>query len=191
MPRRGLAPGTGDVKPQLLSYTGSSNTTDNRTIVNIINLPVPRFGTMKNKATIFEILKVYFYPGLDNTIDPIYSNACYLSTQSIFGDDAATSQAILADLHQNPAVFASVQQVWLATVSGATVMKYPLVCDLTDNSGNGILIGTDQIWMTFASFGQIAQAGLNAHVKILYRLVNVGIDEYVGIVQSQVQTSVQ
>jgi len=54
---------------------------------------------------------------------------------------------------------------------------------LTDNMGNGILIATDRIFVVGGSFGSALVA--RATCKILYRQTNVGVMEYIGIVQSQ------
>lgn len=59
----------------------------------------------------------------------------------------------------------------------------PWSIDLTDGAGHGILIATDYIYASFSSAG----TGVinSAQVKILYRWKNIGLTEYIGIVQSQ------
>ena len=59
----------------------------------------------------------------------------------------------------------------------------PIHVDLTDNAGNGMLVATDRIVIYGANTsGTIAGTYV---AKVLYRLKEVGIQEYVGIVQSQ------
>lgn len=54
---------------------------------------------------------------------------------------------------------------------------------MTDGAGNGMLVATDRLTMVY---GDVASAIVSScSVHILYRLVEVGIEEYVGIVQSQ------
>lgn len=54
---------------------------------------------------------------------------------------------------------------------------------MTDGAGHGVLVATDKIYMLTASLA--ATGAQEAIVKILYRLVDVGLEEYIGIVQSQ------
>jgi hypothetical protein len=57
------------------------------------------------------------------------------------------------------------------------------VMDLTDGAGHGILIATDSI---FIAVSEVGYTGPNTiGVKIMYRLVEVGLQEYIGLVQSQ------
>ncbi len=59
----------------------------------------------------------------------------------------------------------------------------PIVIDTTDTDGNGILVATDRLFIVGGNLSGIVAATYVA--KIMYRLVEVGITEYVGIVQSQ------
>jgi hypothetical protein len=61
------------------------------------------------------------------------------------------------------------------------------VLDLTDGAGHGLLIATDNIFMTVYS----TNTGVANEVgcKILYRWKNVSVEEYIGIVQSQTQSA--
>jgi len=82
-----------------------------------------------------------------------------------------------------PRTFAFVIQNRTIITEGSSGIQYPIRIDLTDRNGNGILVATDRIVITQGSVGNTALGG--AIAKIGYRLVNVGIKEYVGIVQSQ------
>lgn len=59
----------------------------------------------------------------------------------------------------------------------------PQTIDMTDSEGNGVLIATDSIFIVSGAVGNIVPG--QAVAKVLYRLKEVGIQEYVGIVQSQ------
>jgi hypothetical protein len=63
-----------------------------------------------------------------------------------------------------------------------TVGAFPVTIDLTDSNGNGMLIATDSLYVVAANVSGTASEAI---CKVFYRLVNVGITEYVGIVQSQ------
>ena len=59
----------------------------------------------------------------------------------------------------------------------------PIHIDTSDGQGNGILVATDRIVLITGDVGG-AIVGTTA-CKILYKTIEVGIQEYVGIVQSQ------
>lgn len=63
--------------------------------------------------------------------------------------------------------------------------------DLTDGAGHGVLIATDNIWLTAFINGAVPDIGttaaLNVFCEILYRFKKVTLQEYIGIVQSQQQ----
>src|SRR3546814_10822105 len=55
--------------------------------------------------------------------------------------------------------------------------------DLTDGSGRGILVATDSLYL---NLNTVNTGRINyVHAKIIYRLKNVTLQEYVGIVQSR------
>lgn len=180
--RRMLTGGTGDVKPQF--FTGTSGTAGavDDYVVNELQLPVPRFGTQRNRATIFEILSLDWYIGIEDT-DSAMSCFAFLTTSTNRSDgDTSTRATAVNDLNDPKTIgFAMYERQF--TTSGASVIKYPIHIDLTDQSGNGTLIATDKITIVC---GAVANSvGISAVCKIKYRMVNVGVQEYVGIVQSQ------
>jgi hypothetical protein len=59
----------------------------------------------------------------------------------------------------------------------------PWTDDLTDGAGHGFLVATDQIYAQIASTN--TGAAQSCDVKIMYRWKNVGLQEYIGIVQGQ------
>lgn len=168
--------GTGDVKPQILTLsTGKANAVD-QYVVASVPLPVPRFGSMKTKATVFEILNVDWYL---NPADFASSGVdfAYLSTGDVDRStgDTSTYATFLDDL-TDPRTFACVLD---------TENTMPVTIDLTDSNGNGVLVATDKIIVTMGNVGGTSGTPGTGICKVLYRLVNVGITEYVGIVQSQ------
>jgi hypothetical protein len=58
-----------------------------------------------------------------------------------------------------------------------------LLHDLTDGMGHGYLVATDNLFLLLNTSGFAAVASVT--IKILYRWKNIGLQEYVGIVQSQ------
>ncbi len=194
MPKRGtdgrfktsggsLTGGTGDVKPQILTIAvpAASGTDD----YSSIEFAVPRIVMgSRDSATIMEVLKCWFYIGINDTLDTNHTVCGALSTTFLRAQDEICT---IANMAANPVistVFAYVLRDVSIVTSGADSNADPMVVDLTDGNGNGILIATDNIFFTAGLFNNTATS--SSTVKILYRMVNVGITEYVGIVQSQI-----
>jgi len=176
--------GTGDVKPQIMTLTTGVAGALSDYVVNQSSLPVPRFGTMKTKATVLEFLSLDWYINIENSGDRDTIDWAYLTTNSIRADADTATQASAAIDAVDPRTFGMVLITWdTSTAVGISELIMPFHVDLTDQAGNGILIATDNITVVMGSVNN-AVAG-QAICKVLYRLVNVGITEYVGIVQSQ------
>ena len=181
-----LTGGTGDVKPQILTITTGIAPALDDYVTSQSALPVPRFGAMKTKATIFELLSVKWYLSPENSTDATNNTQfAMLSTVVTRGSgDTSTLQTFQEDI-QDPRNFAIVMDTQVLSTNGAWVKDLPMFIDLTDGNGNGVLIATDKLVITG---GSISPASVGTYTaKVLYRLVNVGITEYVGIVQSQQQ----
>lgn len=175
--------GTGDVKPQIFTIF-TQNIAANTYGADRQPLPVPRFGTTKTKATIMEILKVYWYLGPEDSSDVNNTKFAYLSTSSVrLTGDGATNVTLAGDMQDSHTFAFVTEEKTLFGLAGGWVNDTPNVADLTDDNGNGVLIATDQIFITGGDVGGTLACSFIA--KILYRLVSVGVTEYVGIVQSQ------
>lgn len=184
--------GTGDIKPQLLTTTAIQANTGapvEEYVVTTINLPVPRIGSIKGKATITEILKVWFYNSPNNTPDTTFAMWCTLATTDLnhkTGD--STSGGFPGLQFKNDISFPSALVGDFTSRSASLTEtdnhdKMPTEYDLTDSNGNGVLVATDTMYFVCASLQ--ANIGQTWVAKILYRMVDVPIQEYVGIVQSQ------
>lgn len=191
MPKReSLTGGTGDVNPQWykmrIIQDGSGF---NNAINQSFQLPITRVPQNK-KVTIMEILKVYwFYSSLaqvSNTVEQqiqgmlttanpgvssgTVSNVPFITDGSIIDQFSAGSYFDISGDTTYPAV-------------GITRIQ-PIIHDLTDGAGHGFLVATDQIYLTLAP----TNVGVNnssISCWLYYRFKTVGIEEYVGIVQSQ------
>ncbi len=175
--------GTGDIKPQILTLDSGTAAAVSDYQVNRIALPVPRFGSMKTKATIFEILYVDWYMGIEDLADHENTKFAFLTTSTTRqSGDTATFNSAATDV-TDPKTFAFVLQDKLLETSGSSIDKFPIRVNLTDDNGNGHLVATDQLTI---AYGDVAGSVVSSCIaKVGYRLVNVGIQEYVGIVQSQ------
>lgn len=185
MSRRSLTGGTGDVKPQLLTLDTPFTTNINRVVAAKVPLPISRIGNKGMKAQILEVLKVWFFPGLDDIEDANNVMAGMLSTKLIFPNESVATTPILASLVREPTVIASFMNRGVFATTGGSQVTYPILIDLTDNAGNGVLVATDNIFITFGFVDITLLDPIKMSAKVLYRFVNVGIKEYVGIVQSQ------
>lgn len=184
---RYLTGGTGDVKPQILTLNTGQNA-PGKYVLSQIALPVPRFGGQKNKATIMEILRIYWYPGLKDILEPVDILVAYLTTAPIrTTGDTVNATTIQDDAGDPFTIGMVVMQSYehLDGVDNAALANrhWPIVLDLTDGAGNGVLIGTDKISIVGGnSTGTLATSFI---AKVMYRLVNVDIAEYIGIIQAQ------
>lgn len=179
-----LSRGSGDIKPQVITFdTGLAAAVDDYRI-NTLALPVPRFGTTKKKATIFEILWVDWYLSIENQADTSTAEIGFLTTDPVRSNGDTTSIASFAEDVADTRTLAPCLRFSDITTSGATRSSYPKRIPLTDSAGNGVLIATDKLTICCGGIGNTTSAS-RAIAKVGYRLSNVGIEEYVGIVQSQ------
>lgn len=176
--------GTGDIKPAILTLATQNASAVAQYISSQFAFPVPRFGTAKDKATITELLWIHYYLGFGDLADIANTHAAFLSTNPNLRTDGTTcTSATLQEDLLDPTVFGFAMDNVTVTTSGAMQHLAPLVVDLTDRNGNGILIATDRITLYYGDIG-----GTNvsrAIAKIAYRIVDVGLEEYVGILASQ------
>jgi len=175
--------GTGDIKPQVLTISTPAAAGTDDYSVQQVNLPVPRFGTMKTKATVFELLKIEYYPRIVDTVSVTKIYGLFLATQLIRAQNDTCTALTLSEDVIDPTVFAFAMNANTLTTSGNTAITYPLTIDMTDQNGNGYVIATDRLFFHVGSVGDTTVGTSGA--KLTYRLVNIGITEYVGIVQSQ------
>lgn len=175
--------GTGDIKPQILTVNTDLGAVNQYTLTTIV-LPTPRFAAPTNKSTVFEFLSVDFFPGLGTITDITQMSYCWLGTVTAGRStgDTSTLASFEADL-TNTRVFAAASVNSNIVTTGGRSIIMPIHVDLTDSNGNGMLIATDNI--TLAQGNVTGTGTFRSIAKIRYRLVNVGLTEYIGIVQSQ------
>lgn len=175
--------GSGDVKPQIMTLsTGKSAAADDYVTAQIA-LPVPRFGFTKTKATIFELLWVDWYLAIEDTDDPLQESWAWLSTvQTRVSTDTSNLSTMVEDIG-GARNFAVAMQGRHFITTGGSAWNMPIRINLNDNNGNGMLVATDRLQITGGNVG--GAGGSTFIAKVGYRLVNVGVQEYVGIIQSQ------
>ncbi len=175
--------GTGDIKPQILTMSVEAGAVQDYR-VNQIRLPTIRFGSRAGRATITELLRVWFYPAIEDALDTATINFAFIATTNLnrASADAVTQATIAADFLDTH-IIATAGYVNAITTSGGVSTTWPYTVDLTDMNGNGVLVATDTLFLIGANAGGATAGSYVA--KVLYRLVDVGVQEYVGILQAQ------
>jgi len=170
---RVITGGSGDIKPEFLSYVATQSASDTTTTTTTA-LPVLRnFQTSGNRAQIVEVLKVIF--SFNQAQVETDSNVRVFVSTKNFGTTATT--------FQDPAVIAMAGWYMAITTSGQVTYPQLQTLDLTDGNGNGILVATDNLFTQVTSSGTSLSNAIG--VKVLYRIYSAGVTEYIGIVQGQ------
>lgn len=174
-----LTGGTGDVNPQQMTLFVVQTAADASTFVAIPN-PVPRFPGNNNRAIVMEVLAVDWY-----NVNPFTVTATNVVTGALSTRAPSAAAFTATQLFADPATFALYQErtLFATAVGFQTSTLTEQHDDLTDGAGHGHLVATDNIVLSVAS---VATGITNTiYAKITYRFKEIGLAEYVGIVQSQ------
>lgn len=189
-----LTGGSKDVNPQWLNMLITQTAPDAITTIQF-PLPVQRLAQEKKKSLVLEILKVASdLPTLNPTAGVFFDFRLYLSTKNP-NLPAVFTNALELQLRSSGTTIwynskqTAVDAAGTSTTYGPT--NEPLFDDLTDGAGHGILVATDNLFLTLSTVivGSSNSTGVaaSATLKILYRWKEVTLEEYIGIVQSQQQ----
>lgn len=186
-PYDSLTGGTGDVSPQTYVIKGNFSALGGGIRGSSIGspLPIPRYSAGIDKAIVMEILSTEFQvvdpPNVITTASgDFYKVALSLTTnpnvpgsmEELVGDGRSIS--ILRRTAINNGIVADNMQFDLEEYD-----------DLTDQAGHGILVATDNIYLATYSTVLGYNWVSDFYCKILYRMKEVKLAEYIGIVQSQ------
>lgn len=172
-----------DIFPQILTVSTNVAGAVSDYVVQKFALPVSRVGTSRNKAQVIEILWVDHYPAILDAADTTAGFVSYLAPNtSRATGDTCTVNTVQEDV-EKAEVMALVYRRQLLTTDGILQFTMPYRVDMTDGCGNGTLVATSQLSLVYGNFGGTTEA--NTTIKLCYRIVEVGITEYVGIVESQ------
>lgn len=175
-----LTGGTKDVNPQwfggCLAQVGV-----NVALSFEVSTPISRLPKYGNKVTVMEILK--FSATLPNEYFANVNETEKLS-QITLGTKNFAAVAVGWD---DPSVIAHLSYEMKGAFTAAGTYGFgvlmPIIQDITDGNGHGVLIATDNMYIQIATVGFIAIG--QWRFKILYRFKDVSLTEYIGIVQSQ------
>lgn len=185
-----LTGGSKDVNPQWFSMVLSQTGADVPT-TQAFPIPVQRLAQSSGKALVMEILKIqwdapvfqpagsnfFSFVGILNTKDPTLPTG---PVPAVFFNRLRAEGWTIDYLNR--------QLVTGTTNDGTITVDEPIIHDLTDGAGHGILIATDSLYLSVISaIGTSAGTTVinNVMAKILYRWKEVALTEYIGIVQSQ------
>lgn len=190
-----LTGGTRDVNPQWLTVAHFFQDDPNKTATDVTPVPINRYPQGKQgRVNIMEVLKVYWEataelgqpsPGADFLRSGL---SAILTTRrpAVFG-------GVEYPQMQDPAMIdILVREYYVTKPNGATqydtgakimMEQDPVVHDLTDGAGHGLLVASDFLFVQLGSYGMVGRCEVKC--KILYRYKQVSLTEYIGIVQSQ------
>ena len=178
--RESLTGGSGDVNPQWMNFENTA-TTPGVTQTWAYNVPVNRLPTANGRSAVIEVLKAQFEYG---DFPPMVAGeathyCCQVLSTRDHGVAAANSTA--SDVFAYDAQ--EIQGAFTAAGSYSSGTNSHVVeHDYTDGAGHGVLIATDVIYAQLQGTAPFAEY---LFVKLLYRVKNVTLLEYLGIVQSQ------
>ena len=178
-----LTGGTKDVNPQYMSgtLTQSITTGYNADIIKTFNLPIVKLPST-NYVTVVELLRFYVYgkvmtkPAISDFISECMV-VLYQGSTSIPG--FASPRVLGACRH-------SQYCAWTPAGSVSDSIIQPMIYDFTDGAGHGVLVGTDKLNVALVTFFFNTYADVDW--KLLFRFKNVGLEEYLGMVQSSLET---
>lgn len=169
-----------DVNPQWLVFPNMRLVAANTYTEIEVVIPINRLHQSRGKAVIMEVLKIWMdHPTYDGVYAPaggVAQSIAQVSTQSLSGLSLSGPTTLAFTDNKYRGAFS-------AGGSFDTMVDGPEVVDLTDGAGHGVLVATDRIFFGASTLGWNNAAAFNA--RVLYRWKEVGLTEYIGIVQSQ------
>lgn len=181
-----LTGGTGDVNPQ--QYIIFEDINQATVATQGFPLPVPRFGAFgASRSVVFELLAVHW---ILNTPPIPGAAATIMSVRAAVTTNPITPP--VSPLATDARALSVFNRGWVIPAAGTAVTAttehlMDEFIDLTDEAGHGVLIATDNIYMAVRNEVHAGNATLlsNLTAKLYYRMKEVSLQEYVGIVQSQ------
>ena len=170
-----LSGGSGDVNPQLLTVSVQQSGNDVSTALTV-SIPIVRL-TGKNRALVFELLQVesiVHHPPSHNLA------VAFSEVVNLIGVGSSIPSASL------PATFYSSRitaEKLGAGFDSDWIFNPKDISDYRDGAGHGIIIATDTVTFRVDSIATDRQNIVDW--RLLYRLKEVGITEYVGFVTAQ------
>lgn len=176
-----LTGGSGDINPQF--FSGKTHTVvADQAITYEFQTPISRLPKTGQRIPVMEVLKIFSYITPKSVM--AVAQTSFAISQTFGTHDFGTTDTPPYD----PKVMVKFEMhsAGAFTPGGsfyATPTFEPLEVDLTDGMGHGVLVATDYIYVQINTVNWAAT--FVGAFKILYRIKNVALTEYIGIVQSQ------
>jgi hypothetical protein len=176
-----MAPGRKDKYAQYFDVALTQPSTDGA-IQAAVNLPVPRIPTA-GKATIIEIVSIEY--GLTDSKMSATGSGQVLILVSLDDRtaDASTGTLITQSIYNGHTIDYWILRQHQTTAGGIYATEHPTTHSMETNDGYGFLVATDKLYISMDTTG--GTAAMAAVVTVFYRYVEVSVNEYVGIIQSQ------
>ncbi len=165
--------GRQDFYPNFMSFSMDQGGADTFVTVKI-NTPIPRITIQGSRATVMELLWI------DMECKNLLLNA--VSEAVTFGMTTGTPRTDRSDISEGSTIFnLTVRMQMLTTGAGITVE--PWRYNFQTQDGFGYLLATD----SFNAYLESNATGvaLVGAFRLFYRFVQIPVQEYIGIVQSQ------
>lgn len=186
-----LTGGSKDVNPQWFNVNAAQVVADVNNTVSV-PLPVQRLSQRSGRSLVMEILKLQFdMPVFQPVGGGVFSFLAILATKNlnilpVVGLTGPQFFSIRTD--GGIIQYVNRQLVAGSSNDGTVVIDDPQQFDLTDSNGHGVLVATDNLYLSIVTVvgGSSPTGGANNFLcRILYRWKEVSLEEYIGIVQSQ------
>ena len=168
-----LTGGTGDINPQLLNSWAVQTGVD---VSTTIVIPLPNLGQSlpSEFRTVVEILRV--------TINSTLAFA--ITSQTMFTTYVLSSAPLAgrtdADVFNDNRTILYQQYTILNNATALSqVPRIGQQADLTDGAGHGVIVVGSNLYFQVDSAG--TGVTHSAHINILYRLKNIGVDEFITL----------
>lgn len=163
-----------------LSVEGTSDTNGNFTGVLMTPLPVSRIGGNRDRATVIEVLGFYMDNDYNHATGVATNTHSFISTAAL---PVGSPTVSFEQLKATPTILSYLQRN-VPTNINAPVIE-PTFFPTNDGAGHGVLVATDNLYLSYVVQGAVPSTPVGFIARMVYRFKEVGIAEYVGIVQSQ------
>lgn len=160
-----------DIFPQMMTFDVTESSA-NTTTSSRIEMPIARMPR-QTRVQVIEITNIWleYSQPLVATGDSVFTSLSFRNFD--------TTEATLS----NASVFFKDAQITSIITSGNVDFQNVKKFDMTTGGGRGFLIATDSL---FAQVGGASVTAVQvARYKVWYRFVDIGLQEYIGIVQQQ------
>lgn len=167
-----LTGGANDVNPQLLIQTitaPSAGTAETMTVA----VPTNPTQTGRSGAQVMEILKIWMH----------YASDCFVNAAVTWRGHICTQYSATVAYGSVNCIYYFNREHNYAAAGGTFIPDEKSLVDYTDNAGHGLIVASKNLYFLAQTTNDTSARAMSFH--ILYRFKNVGLSEYIGVVQTQ------